>query len=297
MKVIIYSDGGADPNPGIGGWAAILQYGNHEKVLTGNVPQATNNQMELQAAIAALQALTRPAEIEFHTDSEYVRRGITEWIDKWIKKGWLKGGNPIPNRELWQQLHALVQQHTIEWYWVKGHAGNPYNERVDQLARNARLEISPAGIASPNTSRFYIQVSCLGNSGPGGWGGVWDETTSDLKTFSGFVPQTTNNRLELVAAIEALKTVGSGRKAQLFTTSDYLFQGATQWLPGWRARQWHKKEGQPLANADLWQTLDRLLQESKIQWINLKGISDGEHLVYLNRAAQLAREASHQKGN
>ena len=297
MKVIIYSDGGADPNPGIGGWAAILLYGNREKVLTGNAPLTTNNQMELQAAIAALQALTRPAEIEFHTDSEYVRRGITEWIDSWIKKGWMKGSKPILNRELWQELHALTQQHTIEWHWVKGHAGDPLNERVDQLARNARLEISPAGLATSDTSRFYIQVSCLGNPGPGGWGLVWDGATTGLQTVSGFVPQTTNNRLELMAAIEALKMVGSGRVAQIFTTSDYLFQGARQWLPGWRSRQWHKKDGQAIANADLWQALDRFLDHTNIQWISLKGVSDGEHLSYLNQAEQLAREASHQKRN
>ena len=108
MTVTIYTDGGSDPNPGIGGWAAILQYGEHEKVLTGNDPDTTNNRMELSAAINALQALNRRTEIEMYVDSEYVRRGITEWIDGWAKRDWKrKGGSPVPNADLWKTLWAL----------------------------------------------------------------------------------------------------------------------------------------------------------------------------------------------
>jgi ribonuclease HI len=149
MKIIIYSDGGADPNPGIGGWAAVLRYGDEEKVLSGSDPATTNNRMELQAAISALEALKRPSQIEFHTDSEYLRRGISEWIGRWQAQGWRhKGGKPVPNLDLWQRLASLAQQHNINWHWVKGHAGDPTNERVDLLARQARLAITPA--ASPD---------------------------------------------------------------------------------------------------------------------------------------------------
>src|SRR5688572_12054548 len=117
--VTIYSDGGADPNPGIGGWAAVLRYGDQEKVLTGSEAHTTNNRMELTAAIEALKALTRPSEVAFHTDSEYVRRGISEWIEKWAAKGWQRRGEPIPNVELWQTLWQLAKRHQIVWHWVR----------------------------------------------------------------------------------------------------------------------------------------------------------------------------------
>ena len=105
-KVIIYSDGGSDPNPGIGGWAAILRFGEHEKVLKGNDPDTTNNRMELTAAIRVLEALKRPCQIEFYTDSEYLRKGITEWIEDWAANNWKKKGKPIRNAHLWQTLWA-----------------------------------------------------------------------------------------------------------------------------------------------------------------------------------------------
>ncbi len=285
-KVVIYSDGGADPNPGIGGWAAVLRYGEHEKVLTGHDPQTTNNRMELQAALAALQALKRPAEIEFHTDSEYLRQGITEWAEKWAAKGWQKAGKPTPNADLWQLLLPLVKQHTINWHWVKGHSGDPMNERVDQLARKARLEITPKAQLSPDTPRLYVRASCKGNPGPGGWGVVM-EIGDDTRQNSGFEEKTTNNRMEIAAAIAAIHLLPPGSPGQLFTTSDYLFQGATQWLNGWRKRNWQKKEGQPIANQDLWQELDQVLQQHAIYWINAKG-EEGEKLPGLREAAQLA---------
>ncbi len=270
MKVVIYSDGAADPNPGYGGWAAVLLYGEHEKVLTGHSPHATNNQMELQAAISALQALKRPSVIEFHTDSEYVRRGITEWIDGWIKKGWVREDKPIPNVELWKNLHALVKQHQIEWFWVRGHTGNPLNERVDQLAREARLAIAPKIELPENVLRLYTKASCQSNPGPGTWQ-VQLEREGEKEVFQGAVANTTNNRMELTAVIEGLKQLPPETAVQVFTTSDYVYQGVTQWIHGWRRRNWQKKEGQPVANADLWQTLDRLIPHYKIFWVNAKG--------------------------
>ena len=121
QPVVIYSDGGSDPNPGIGGWAAVLRYGHHEKVLSGSDPSTTNNRMELMAAISALEAVTKPSEIEFHTDSEYVRKGITQWIDGWAKRGWkTKAGKPVSNADLWRRLQPLVERHTIHWHWVEG---------------------------------------------------------------------------------------------------------------------------------------------------------------------------------
>lgn len=289
MHVTIYSDGGADPNPGIGGWAAILQYGTHEKALTGSDPHTTNNRMELQAAIAALSALQRPCQIEFHTDSEYLRQGITQWISKWAANNWqLKGGKAVANSDLWQQLWPLTQTHTITWHWVKGHAGNPLNERVDELARQARLKITPAAQVSANAARLYIRASCKGNPGPGGWGVVCEQG-DESEQASGAVPQTTNNRMELTAAIESLLMLPPGTPVQIFTTSDYLFQGVTQWIHGWRKRNWQKQDGQPVANADLWQALDQLLPNYTARWINAKNMP--EPSPALAEAAKLAAEA------
>lgn len=271
MHITIYTDGGADPNPGIGGWAALLQSGGHEKVLTGNDPETTNNRMELQAAIAALQAIKRPSTIEFHTDSEYLRQGITQWIEKWAANNWqLKRDRPVLNADLWQILWPLVKQHDINWHWVKGHAGDAGNERVDQLARQARLAITPAAQLSDDIPRLYLRASCKGNPGPGGWGAVL-EHQGETEQASGAALATTNNRMELTAVIEGLLLLPPGSSVQIFTTSDYLFQGATQWIHGWRRRDWQKKDGQPVANADLWQALDQLSKNYAIRWLNAKG--------------------------
>ena len=300
-KVIIYTDGGSDPNPGIGGWAAVLQFGEHEKVLTGNDPQTTNSRMELQAAIGALQALKRPYIIEFHTDSEYLRKGITKWIEGWAKNNWKKSkwvdgkkkitNEPIANADLWQQLWPLTRQHEIEWHWVRGHAGNPLNERVDQLARQARLEITPEEEElAADVPRLNVRASCKGNPGPGGWGVVL-ERGAETEQASGSMLETTNNRMEITAVIEGLRLLPPGSTVQLFTTSDYLFQGATRWIHGWRKNRWQKKDGQPVANADLWQMLDQLMEQYKIRWLNAKG-QDSPALTEASLIAARAREVA-----
>ena len=136
--VIIYTDGACSGNPGPGGWCAIMRYGPHEKVLQGGASLTTNNRMELRAALAALQALTRPCAVEIHTDSEYLRKGITEWITGWQRNGWRTSTKqPVKNRDLWQALHAATQKHRITWHWVRGHAGDEFNERADRLAVTA----------------------------------------------------------------------------------------------------------------------------------------------------------------
>lgn len=138
-KVTIYSDGGASPNPGAGGWGALLIYGEHQKELSGGERNTTNNRMELTAACEALEALTKPCVVDFYTDSEYVKKGISEWIKGWVKKNWRKAdGKPVLNQDLWQRLHEATQKHEIHWHWVKGHAGHVHNEHVDQLATEGR---------------------------------------------------------------------------------------------------------------------------------------------------------------
>ena len=143
MKEIeIHTDGACLGNPGPGGWAALLRYKGHERELAGGEGHTTNNRMELMAAIMGLETLTEPCRIMLQTDSQYVRQGITEWMSGWVRRNWkTAGGDPVKNRDLWERLHAATQRHQIEWRWVKGHNGDPDNERVDQLARDAAIRV------------------------------------------------------------------------------------------------------------------------------------------------------------
>lgn len=140
--VEIFTDGACRGNPGPGGWGAVLHYGPHTKEIFGGEKHTTNNRMELMAAIQSLALLKRPSQVSLTTDSEYVRRGITEWIHKWKKQGW-KGSKkePVKNQDLWQRLDDEVQRHQIEWHWIKGHNGHPENERADQLANRGIDEL------------------------------------------------------------------------------------------------------------------------------------------------------------
>ncbi|MCA3632349.1 MAG: ribonuclease HI [Methylobacterium sp.] len=136
--VEIWTDGACSGNPGPGGWGAILIYGEVQKEMSGAEPETTNNRMELQAAIAALSALRRPCKVILHTDSQYVKGGITGWIFGWKKNGWRTADKkPVKNVDLWQALDEAIRRHEIEWRWVKGHAGNEMNDRADELAREA----------------------------------------------------------------------------------------------------------------------------------------------------------------
>jgi ribonuclease HI len=134
--VEVWTDGACSGNPGPGGWGAVLVSGRHRKELSGGAAETTNNRMELTAAIAALEALKRPSRVDLHTDSQYLRGGITEWIKGWKKNGWrTRDRHPVRNVDLWQKLDALAEKHELRWHWLKGHAGNEANERADQLAR------------------------------------------------------------------------------------------------------------------------------------------------------------------
>jgi len=136
--VEIFSDGACSGNPGPGGWGTILRFGGHEKELSGYDPETTNNRMELIGAIAGLEALTRPCRVRVTTDSEYVKKGMTEWIEGWVKRGWKNTQKKaVANRDLWERLLELADQHQVEWHWVRGHDGHAENERCDALARAA----------------------------------------------------------------------------------------------------------------------------------------------------------------
>ena len=137
QHVTIYTDGACEPNPGPGGWAALLIFGRHEKEMSGAEARTTNNRMELTAAAQALGALSQPCKVEFYTDSEYLRRGITVWLPDWRRRGWKRKTGKLANIDLWQALEVSIEQHEIRWHWVRGHTGDRFNQRVDSLARKA----------------------------------------------------------------------------------------------------------------------------------------------------------------
>ena len=138
VPVIIHTDGSCLSNPGPGGWAAILHWQGNERELTGSEPDTTNNRMELMAAIMGLNAVTRPMLVDLHTDSRYVMNGVQDWMPRWKANGWKTAAKkPVANQDLWQQLDEAVIRHQVRWHWIKGHTGNPLNERCDVLARSA----------------------------------------------------------------------------------------------------------------------------------------------------------------
>ncbi len=144
-RVTIWTDGACSGNPGPGGWGVVMRYNGHERELNGGESETTNNRMELKAAIEALSALTRACDVDIYTDSQYVRGGVTGWIENWKRNGWKTSDKkPVKNEDLWRELDAARQRHTIAWHWVKGHAGHPENERADELARLGMAPFKPS---------------------------------------------------------------------------------------------------------------------------------------------------------
>jgi ribonuclease HI len=267
-SVSIYTDGGADPNPGPGGWGVVLIYDKDGEIITkelsGGEALTTNNRMELTAAINALQALKRPCMVEFYTDSTYVKNGITKWMATWLQNDFKKG--KIENVDLWQALNAEVSRHTINWHWVKGHAGDQYNERADQLASAA---MPPKQIdSSAALPRAYMRVSCV--RGDGRWATLIRKPTAsgfDEDLLTGERSSTTANELDLYSAIAALKPFKDGETVQVFTASSYLCNGISKWVPGWRDNGWCKRDGSAVQHVALWQELDRHHGRLRVRWI------------------------------
>lgn len=293
MKVTIYSDGGADPNPGYGGWGAVLIYGKHTKELKGSAKDTTNNRMELSAAIGALNALKRPCEIEFFTDSQYLRRGILENLEKWVAADFKRKGETIPNKDLWKKLHKLIEPHTIQWNWVKGHSGDHYNEIVDKLATEARQAITPTVGLSTDQPTLYARGSFKGKTNSGGWAYILKLPNGDTIQNSGNASQTTANRMHIEAVMFGLNDLPKNvNSVQVVTVSDYVFLGATEWIKGWKKRNWEKKGGESVSNSDLWQQLDQLSSKIQIVWFNGKNtILDGDELEMVGkRASEVASD-------
>ena len=301
LKVAVYCDGGCDPNPGPGGWGAIIRWKEQEWVLSGNDPDTTNNRMELQAAAAALallQGILGRCQVEIYTDSQYLRQGITEWIDGWVRRGWRTSGNePVKNQDLWRLLHRLSQAHNVSWHWLKGHAGHPLNERADRLATEAQQALQ-RGPGAPGSHQpggenrasveICVKASCRGAQGPGGWGAVL-RMGNRTRTLSGHEPSTTANAMLIRAATGALQALNRPCRVTLYSDSKYLIQGASQWIKGWQSRGWQTREGKPVANQGEWLALMEAARPHDVTWL----LPEGEDtLTDLERAAELAGEAA-----
>ena len=282
-SVEVYTDGGCKPNPGPGGWGAVLLSGVHAKEISGSDPATTNNRMELTAAISALELLSRRCQVVLHTDSQYLRRGITEWCQAWKARGWRKAdGRPVENEDLWRELIDQAARHEVEWRWIKGHRGHPLNERADQLARDevrrARRAVKPTSKAS-RTARSadagdlpQVQIvargSALGVPGPAGYAAEIVHADGKSEIVSGGWPLATNNAMELWAVVAALQRMRRPSKITIRTCSKYVLDGASKWLARWEQKGWRTRDGRRVKNREIWQELSHLLGDHDITWVH-----------------------------
>jgi ribonuclease HI len=287
-RVEIYTDGGCDPNPGPGGWGAVLRSGRHVTELSGYERRTTNNRMELTAAIEALSALQRPCEVDLYTDSQYLRRGMTEWIPAWVRRDWRRAnGSPVENVDLWKALLALTARHTVRWHWVRGHRGHRWNERADALATEARRSRGgerrrepPREQAEAQQPRdpevalprytIYCRGCALGDgAGPAGYAALLVDADGQVMKRAGAWPLATNNQMELWAAIAGLQALPEQAHVTIYTPSKYVVEGATRWLAGWERRGWRTSAGQPVKNRELWQELTEVMGDHDVHWEHL----------------------------
>jgi len=293
-KVSIYTDGGSHPNPGPGGWGAvILDAEGSPTELSGSEADSTNNRMELMAAIGALESLPDASEVDLVTDSTYLKKGITEWIDGWRRKGWLTAAKqPVKNKDLWMALDEAVQRHRIRWRWTRGHMGNEWNEKAHDLASAAidRPECSGQGEApelDPNAVHVYLGVAWSGKRRTGAWGGVLRYRDNE-KELGEAVRVSSSNATHIASAALALEALNRSLPVHLHTTSDYLRDGATRWIPGWRSRGWKTSTGKPVASRPWWERLAVQIDRLDLQW-HVAGKDDLPEEI--ERARELARDA------
>jgi ribonuclease HI len=253
--VTIYTDGACDPNPGPGGWAAVLlRDGAEPKELCGAAEGTTNNQMELRAALEALQALPEPHRVLLVSDSQYLCRGFSDWFPQWRQTGYVpddRGG--LPNWELWRGLQAEAARHEVEARWVRGHGGDRWNARVDVLARSM-LPAPPLPLADPDAAHLFTGAWGQKEAGVGGWAVLLNYRQAS-KPLAGRVPEGQLTRLHLRAAVQGLRALTRVLPVHLYTTSGFVRDAATRWLSGWPQRDWQTVDGRPVQNRDLWEEL------------------------------------------
>lgn len=290
-SVTVYTDGGADPNPGPGGWGVVLLHPASGRVeeRSGGEPHTTNNRMELTAAICALEALKERCRVHLFTDSQYLRRGVTEWLPGWAERGWRRKAGELQNADLWRRLAELAARHEVRWEWLKGHAGNRHNERADELATAAiaeqRLSRSPSpSAARPPDAEVFLRVSS--SAGRGGWAALIRQTGQE-RILSGSAAGSAGY-LDLLAATTALESLPPGLSVAVYTGSDYLRHGASRWLDGWRRRGWTTQERKPVLYRDLWERLAAAIAARRLDWPEL----DDRERAELDRLVPLARQAA-----
>ncbi len=264
--VTVYTDGACNPNPGPGGWAALLLYPERPpQELVGTEVYTTNNRMELRAALEALCALEQPHRVEIYTDSQYLRQGIDKWLSHWKAQGWQRAGKAaVQNQDLWQALDEQTARHEVIWHWTRGHAGNRWNERVDRLAR-AMIPASSLPVDDEQAVHIFTAVSYLNREKKGGWA-VLLRYRDHVKTFSGSEGNTSSNRLHIRSALEGLRALTHSVPVHLYTTSDYLKNGATTWIHTWAAAGWRTRDGHPVQHRDLWEELAGWTQKYAVTW-------------------------------
>jgi ribonuclease HI len=266
LKVSIYTDGGCRPNPGPGGWAAVvIEEGRPPRELSGSDPDTTNNRMEIQAAVEGLRALEGPCRVTMFTDSEYLRLGITNWLPGWRRNGWKTADRkPVKNQDLWQVLAEELERHRVAWHWVKGHAGNRWNERADELAA-AAIPRAVLPVTDPKAVHLFAAATYSGKRAIGSWSAVL-RFGDDHKVFSGKEENASANRMHLAGAVAGLSELTRPVRVHVYTASDYLKDGATSWLGNWKRRGWRTREGKPVAHRDLWRKLDQLVERHQVYW-------------------------------
>jgi len=277
-RLQVYTDGGADPNPGPAGWGAVIldHRGAPVQELSGGEEHSTNNRMELTAAIRALEAVDPGTPVRLFTDSTYLKKGITEWLPGWIARGWRRRTGSLQNEDLWRRLAELEASHDVEWRWVKGHAGHEHNERADELAtreiarrRGDRRSKGAGGADAAQSADVEVLLRVSGGRGPGGWAATI-RRGDEAEVLSGAIAQASANEIDVLAAAEVLEALPQGEVIAVYSGSDYLRNGATQWLAKWQRSGWKTKAGTPVKNQEAWQRLARMLDERTVHWPSVK---------------------------
>lgn len=261
----IYTDGACQPNPGPGGWGAVIIAPDQTIAeLSGSAAQTTNNRMELTAAIQAILHFKAPADMAIHSDSRYLQQGITQWLPAWEKRGWQTSvDTEVKNLDLWQRLAELTHHHSIDWFWVKGHADNEWNERADELAR-AAVYRPPLPLDDQEAIHIFTGISVKGTK-RGSWCAIL-RYRNTVKPLYGTVPDTTGNRMHIHSALAGLAALRKKIPIHIYTFSGYLKDGACQWTSLWRQNDWYTREGNPVSHQDLWQQLDAFNSRYTILW-------------------------------
>ncbi len=286
-EILIYTDGSCYPNPGVGGWAALLIFENQEpRILQGAEREATNNRMELTAPVKALQALESKSSVVVCTDSKYVRDGISSWITKWQNRGWkTMDGEPVKNQDLWMALLDQVQRHQVSWRWVKGHGDDTYNQLVDQLAVEARGEAN-VPVIDEKCINVFLGVTCQHKTKTGGWCAIL-VYKNHYKVLGQRMVEVTANILYLQAVIHALEALKMNLPVVIHTSSGYLKDGATSWLSGWRKRGWKTRDGQDVVNREYWHKIDSLQSKYTVEY---QLIDKTNSPCLMQEAKEIARE-------